>query len=50
MGALVARRVNPHLEVLRVSAKSGEGLEAWYDFLRRGRPAGRLAAQEGVPR
>jgi hydrogenase nickel incorporation protein HypB len=30
------RRVNPAIEVLRVSARSGEGLEDWLGWLRRG--------------
>ncbi len=30
-----ARRVNPGVEVLPLSASSGEGLPAWYDWLRR---------------
>jgi hydrogenase nickel incorporation protein HypB len=29
-----ARAVNPDIAVLSVSARSGEGLEAWYDWLR----------------
>jgi len=29
-----ARRVNPGIQVLRVSARSGEGLEHWYRWLR----------------
>ncbi|CAE6863935.1 Hydrogenase maturation factor HypB [Paraburkholderia aspalathi] len=29
-----ARRVNPGIEVLRVSAQSGEGMETWYAWLR----------------
>ena len=29
-----AREVNPDIEVLSVSARSGEGLEAWYGWLR----------------
>ena len=29
-----ARRVNPDIQVLKVSARSGEGLEAWYAWLR----------------
>jgi hydrogenase nickel incorporation protein HypB len=29
-----ARRVNPGVELLRVSATRGEGLPAWYDWLR----------------
>ena len=28
-----ARRVNPSIQVLQVSARSGEGLEAWYAWL-----------------
>jgi hydrogenase nickel incorporation protein HypB len=28
-----ARRVNPNIEVLRVSARSGEGMDAWYAWL-----------------
>jgi hydrogenase nickel incorporation protein HypB len=31
-----ARQVNPRIEILEVSAKTGEGLEAWYDRLIRG--------------
>ena len=31
-----ARRVNPRLRVLRVSARSGEGMDAWLDWLRAG--------------
>ncbi len=30
-----ARQVNPALEILQVSGTSGEGLPAWYDWLRR---------------
>lgn len=30
-----ARAVNPDLEFVRVSATTGEGLEGWYDWLRR---------------
>jgi len=29
-----ARRINPSLEVLQLSAETGEGIEAWYDWLR----------------
>ena len=29
----MARRVNPNIEVLLVSAKSGEGLDGWYQWL-----------------
>ncbi len=38
-----AREVNPDITVLRVSVRSGEGLDAWYDWLRRGRAAAREA-------
>ncbi len=31
-----ARRVNPRLEVIRTSATSGEGFEAWLGWIRRG--------------
>lgn len=30
-----AREVNPDIAILQVSARSGEGLETWYDWLRR---------------
>ncbi|TCO70559.1 hydrogenase nickel incorporation protein HypB [Rhodovulum euryhalinum] len=30
------RRVNPQIEILRVSARTGEGMEAWIDWLRAG--------------
>ncbi|CAE6715843.1 Urease accessory protein UreG [Paraburkholderia domus] len=29
-----ARRVNPQIEILQVSAQSGEGMEAWYEWIR----------------
>ncbi len=29
-----ARKVNPHLEFIRVSATTGEGMDQWYDWLR----------------
>ncbi len=29
-----AHQVNPDLRVLRLSAETGEGMEAWYEFLR----------------
>jgi hydrogenase nickel incorporation protein HypB len=29
-----ARRINPGLAVLRVSARTGEGMSAWYEWLR----------------
>ena len=34
-----ARRLNSNLEILPVSCRSGEGLEAWYDWLRKARAA-----------
>ncbi len=37
-----ARRVNPHLTVFRVSASSGEGMSAWYNWIEAG-----LEAQRG---
>ena len=30
------KRVNPEIEVLRVSARTGEGMQAWLDWLKRG--------------
>jgi hydrogenase nickel incorporation protein HypB len=30
-----AREVNPDVSVLRLSARTGEGMEDWYDWLRR---------------
>ena len=38
-----AREVNPEISVLRVSAKTGEGLEAWYNWLRQNRLAAHAA-------
>jgi hydrogenase nickel incorporation protein HypB len=38
-----AREVNPDITVLRLSARSGEGLEAWYGWLRRELAAAREA-------
>ena len=38
-----ARRVNPAIRVIRVSAKSGEGLAAWLDWVREGASAARGA-------
>jgi hydrogenase nickel incorporation protein HypB len=42
-----AREVNPAIEMLTLSARTGEGLESWYDWLRRqaaARPSFDLAA------
>jgi hydrogenase nickel incorporation protein HypB len=36
--------VNPKIEVLTVSARTGEGLDAWYGWLRAERAAAREAA------
>jgi hydrogenase nickel incorporation protein HypB len=38
-----AREVNPDIAVMRVSARSGEGLDTWYDWLRREHAAARDA-------
>lgn len=38
-----ARQVNPGIEILAVSARTGEGLDAWYDWL--GAAAGRARAE-----
>jgi hydrogenase nickel incorporation protein HypB len=50
-----ARQVNPHLEIFRLSALTGEGLEGWYALLRRltggiGQPAdgARAVAKAGA--
>ncbi|MCX7143247.1 MAG: hydrogenase nickel incorporation protein HypB [Proteobacteria bacterium] len=43
-----ARRVNPNIRVIRVSARSGEGLNEWLDFLRDGLAAADAAKQETV--
>jgi hydrogenase nickel incorporation protein HypB len=39
-----AREVNPGIAVLRLSARTGEGLDAWYRWLRESRVAARAAA------
>ena len=39
-----ARQVNPDIEVLQLSARTGEGLEAWYGWLRRAAETARNAA------
>ena len=33
-----ARQINPDIEVLTLSAETGEGMAAWYDWLRARRP------------
>jgi hydrogenase nickel incorporation protein HypB len=39
-----ARAVNPEIGALQVSARSGEGIESWYDWLRQAASAARAAA------
>jgi len=39
-----ARRINPALECLQLSARTGQGLDAWYDWLRQ-RVAGDALAE-----
>ncbi len=43
-----ARRVNPQLQVLRVSARTGEGLAAWIDWIETGRARARAAREDTV--
>jgi hydrogenase nickel incorporation protein HypB len=43
-----ARRVNPKLRVLRVSATTGEGLEAWLAWLTAGLDQARTAREANV--
>lgn len=43
-----ARRVNPQIKVIHVSAASGAGLDAWLEFLREGL-AGAAAAKRPLP-
>ncbi|MGH8216325.1 MAG: hydrogenase nickel incorporation protein HypB, partial [Rhodanobacteraceae bacterium] len=46
-----ARRVNPELEFLRLSATTGEGLDAWYGWLKRRVPSlqtGGITTEEAV--
>lgn len=43
-----ARRINPRLEVHEVSAVSGQGMEAWIDWLTAGLERARVARQENV--
>jgi hydrogenase nickel incorporation protein HypB len=35
-----ARRINPEIEILTLSAETGEGMGDWYDWLRARRPVG----------
>lgn len=39
-----ARRVNPDIRILQVSATSGEGLQSWYDWIRAARQLARIGA------
>jgi hydrogenase nickel incorporation protein HypB len=43
-----ARRVNPQIEVLRVSATSGEGLPAWLAWLEKGAADAQKRRQDTV--
>jgi hydrogenase nickel incorporation protein HypB len=43
-----ARRINPRLEVMALSAVSGQGMQAWLDWLRAGLERARIARQENV--
>lgn len=43
-----ARRINPRLEVIELSAASGEGMQAWLDWLIAGVQRARAARQENI--
>ncbi|HSQ70947.1 MAG TPA: GTP-binding protein, partial [Rubrivivax sp.] len=43
-----ARRVRPDIEVMRVSATTGEGFDAWLDWLERGVAAARARRDDSV--
>lgn len=43
-----ARRVNPRIRVIQLSATSGEGMAEWLEFLRDGVRSARAAKQEAV--
>jgi hydrogenase nickel incorporation protein HypB len=43
-----ARRVNPGIEVIEVSATTGQGMDAWLAWLERGAAAARGRRQEGA--
>jgi hydrogenase nickel incorporation protein HypB len=43
-----ARRVNPHIRVLQLSATTGEGMDEWLQFLRDGTAAAQAAKRETV--
>ena len=43
-----ARRVNPQIRVIRLSATSGEGMDEWLEFLRNGVVVARASKKETV--
>jgi hydrogenase nickel incorporation protein HypB len=43
-----ARRVNPGIEVIQVSATSGQGMEQWLDWIEKGSAEARSKRQESV--
>jgi len=43
-----ARRVNPRIRIIELSATSGEGMDEWLDFLRAGVTSARAQKQETV--
>jgi hydrogenase nickel incorporation protein HypB len=43
-----ARRVNPGIEVIQVSAISGQGMEQWLDWIEKGSAEARSKRQESV--
>ena len=45
-----ARRVNPGIRVIELSATSGAGMDEWLDFLRAGVSSARSTRQETVER
>jgi hydrogenase nickel incorporation protein HypB len=44
----LARRVNPRIEVLQVSATRGDGMDEWLAWLERGAERARAAQRETV--
>jgi len=43
-----ARRINPDIEVIRISAKSGEGMQSWLRWIEARRKAVALKAIDAV--
>jgi hypothetical protein len=41
--------VSHHAEVLSLSARTGEGIESWYDWLRARLPTSSFAREPAVP-